>query len=125
MLSASVSVWPLENSSFTLALTGGGEFTFFRGNDVSGPALAEDPSFAVAAGKPIVANATHLRNLYQAGLWDPAGLVADLRAHRYGIVILDAELYPEPVLAAIGQFYFLDRTVRVNGAAYHVFLPGN
>jgi hypothetical protein len=28
------------------------------------------------------------------------------------------------VLVAIGQFYFLDRTVQLNGATYHVFLPG-
>ena len=89
-----------------------------------GPALSEDPSFAVVAGKPLVGNATHLRNLYQSGLWDPTPMVNDLRNHRYAIVILDAELYPEPVLAAIGQFYFLDRSVRVNGATYRLFLPG-
>jgi hypothetical protein len=89
-----------------------------------GLALSEDPSFAVVAGKPLVGNATHLRNLYQAGLWDPAPLVNDLRAHRYAIVILDAELYPEPVLVAIGESYFLARTVPINGAIYHVFLPG-
>jgi hypothetical protein len=40
------------------------------------------------------------------------------------MVILDAELYPEPVLEAIGQSYFLDRAVRINGATYHIFLPG-
>ena len=56
--------------------------------------------------------------------WDPAPLVNDLRDHKYAIVILDAELYPEPVLVAIGQFYFQDRTVHLNGATYHVFLPG-
>jgi hypothetical protein len=89
-----------------------------------GPALSEDPSFAVVAGKPLVGNATHLRNLYESGLWDPTPMVNDLRNHRYAIVILDAELYPEPVLAAIGQFYFLDRSVRVNGATYQLFLPG-
>jgi hypothetical protein len=89
-----------------------------------GPALSEDPSFAVAAGKPLVGNATHLRNLYQAGLWDPTPMVNDLRTHRYAIVVLDAELYPEPVLSAIGQAYFLESTVRVNGATYQLFLPG-
>ena len=89
-----------------------------------GLALSEDPSFAVVAGQPLVANATHLRNLYQAGLWDPTPLVRDLRAHKYAIVILDAELYPEPVLTAIGESYFLARTVPINGATYHVFLPG-
>ena len=51
-------------------------------------------------------------------------MVNDLRAHRYAMVILDAELYPEPVLAAIGQSYFLDRSVHVNGATYRIFLPG-
>jgi hypothetical protein len=91
---------------------------------VRGPALSEDPSFAVVAGQSLVGNATHLRNLYKAGLWDPAPMVSDLRDHKYAIVILDAELYPEPVLVAIGQFYFLDRTVQLNGATYHVFLPG-
>jgi hypothetical protein len=89
-----------------------------------GPALSEDPSFAVVAGKPLVGNATHLRNLYLSGLWDPAPMVNDLRTHQYAIVILDAELYPEPVLTAIGQSYFLDRSVGINGATYHVFLPG-
>jgi hypothetical protein len=92
---------------------------------LNGPALSEDPSFAVVAGKPLVGNATHLRNLYEAGLWDPTPMVSDLQAHKYAIVVLDAELYPEPVLAAIGRYYFLDRSVRVNDATYQVFLPGN
>jgi hypothetical protein len=91
---------------------------------VRGPVLSEDPSFAVAAGRPLLGNATHLRNLYLSGLWDPAPMVGDLRAHRYAMVILHAELYPQPVLDAIGQSYFLDRSLRVNGATYHVFLPG-
>ena len=91
---------------------------------LDGPVLSEDPSFAVMAGRPLVGNATHLRNLQQAGLWDPQPLVSEIHARKYAIVVLDAELYPEPVLAAIGQSYFLDRTVRVNGATYHVFLPG-
>jgi hypothetical protein len=91
---------------------------------VQGPVLSEDPSFAVSAGQPLVGNATHLRNLYQAGLWNPDPLVNELRARRYAIVILDAHLYPEPVLIAIGKSYFLERTVQVNGASYHVFLPG-
>src|SRR5439155_14381833 len=33
------------------------------------PVLAENPSVAMVAGKPIVGNATHLRNLQAAGLW--------------------------------------------------------
>jgi hypothetical protein len=91
---------------------------------VRGPVLSEDPSFAVAAGRPLLANATHLRNLYLSGLWDPAPMVSDLRAHRYAMVILHAELYPQPVLDAIGRSYFLDHSHLVNGVTYHVFLPG-
>ena len=41
-----------------------------------------------------------------------------------GLAAECAELYPEPVLTAIGQAYFLDRTVQVNGATYRLFLPG-
>jgi hypothetical protein len=89
-----------------------------------GPPLAEDPSFAVVAGQGVIGNATQLHNLYEAGLWDPAPMVSELRAHRYGIVILNAQLYPEPVLAAIGQNYFQDRTIHLSGATYHLFLPG-
>lgn len=95
-----------------------------RVQQAPGLALSEDPSFAVVAGKPLVGNATHLRNLYQAGLWDPTPMVRDLHQHRYAIVILDADLYPEPVLAAIGQSYFLDRSVHINNATYQIFLPG-
>jgi hypothetical protein len=89
-----------------------------------GPVLSEDPSFAVAAGKPLVGNATHLRNLYQAGLWDPAPLVSDLQARRYAVVVLNAQLYPQPVLAALGRAYYLASSVRMNGATYQLFLPG-
>ena len=47
----------------------------------------------------------------------------DTHLHSYesSFFVLDGE----PVLAAIGRFYFLDRTVRINGATYHVFLPGS
>ena len=90
-----------------------------------GPVLSEAPSFAVAAGRPVVANATHLRNLHDAGLWDPSALVAELEQRRYDVVVLNANLYPEPVLAAIGRSYYLARTVTMNGATYQIFLPGS
>jgi hypothetical protein len=95
-----------------------------RLREVGGPNLLEEPGFGIALGQEVVGNATHLRNLYQAGLWDPARLVADLTARRYHTVVLHAELYPEPVLVAIGAHYFLYDTVDVYGAAQQVFLPG-
>jgi hypothetical protein len=88
------------------------------------PVLSEDPGFVLAAGKEVVGNATHLRNLHQAGLWEPEPLVTELAARRYHTVVLDAELYPEPVLTAIGRNYFLYDTVEVYQAIQKVFLPG-
>ena len=79
----------------------------------------------MAAGRPVVANATHLRNLYAAGLWKADALVADVDDHRYDVVVLNAQLYPEPVLQAIGRSYYLVRTVAMNGATFQIFLPGS
>ncbi len=72
----------------------------------------------------MIGNATHLRNLHEAGLWRGDALVADVVAKRYHTVVLHAELYPEPLLAAIGRHYFLYETVPVYRASQHVFLPG-
>ncbi len=87
------------------------------------PILTEDPSFAIVAGKPVVGNATHLRNLYQAGLWQGSALITDIDARRFGVVILNAELYPAPVLAAIGRSYLIDQAVRMGSATYDIFVP--
>ena len=89
-----------------------------------GPVLLEDPSYGLAIGKEIVGNATHLRNLYQAGVWSPDGLVADLRERRFAWVVLNAELYPEPVLEAIGRYYYLYEEYEINGTRQQVFAPG-
>lgn len=91
---------------------------------VPGPVLVEDPSFAVAAGKPVVGNATHLRNLHEAGLWDPTGLAGEIADRRFGAVVLNAQLYPAPVLAAIGRYYYLHDVVEVGRVRYQLFLPG-
>ena len=96
--------------------------SIIRGSD--GPALTEAPSFAVVAGKEVIGNATHLRNLHEAGLWRGEALVADVDARRFGVVVLNAELYPAPVLAAIGRSYLIDRAVTVGPATYHVFVRG-
>jgi hypothetical protein len=89
-----------------------------------GPALLEESGFALVAGQEVVGNPTHLRNLQQAGLWRGDRLLADLGARRYHTVVLVAELYPEPVLAAIGRYYFLFDSVEVGRSEQQVFLPG-
>src|SRR5206468_1243007 len=92
--------------------------------DADGPVLLEDPSYGLAVGKGVVGNATHLRNLYQAGVWSPEPLTDDLRERRFAWVVLDAELYPEPVLAAIGLYYYLYEEYEINGTRQRLFAPG-
>lgn len=101
---------------------GYGIVTLLRSQEL--PSLVEDPGFVLVAGREVVGNATHLRNLHQAGLWSADPLVADLAARRYHTVVLDAELYPEPVLAAIGRYYFLYERVTVYRATQQIFLRG-
>lgn len=91
-----------------------------------GPVLTEEASFAVEAGKEVIgATPPSVRSLHMAGLWSEKLLVADIVSHRYGMVVLNAQLYPEPVLEAIGRHYYLARDVQVNGVQYRVFLPGS
>ena len=40
-----------------------------RLRETPGDGLIQDPGFSLAAGKPVIGNATHLRNLHEAGLW--------------------------------------------------------
>ena len=88
------------------------------------PVLSEDPGYAIAAGHAVIGNATHLRNLYLAGVWSPDELVAEIRARRFGWIVLNAELYPEPVLEAIGQSYYLYEEYTINGTRQRLFAPG-
>jgi hypothetical protein len=90
-----------------------------------GPVLLEDPSYSLALGKEVVGNATHLRNVYLAGVWSPDNLVTDLRERRFSWVVLNAELYPAPVLEAIGRYYYLYEEYEINGTRQQLFAPGD
>jgi hypothetical protein len=89
-----------------------------------GPVLAEDTGFALTADKPVIGNPTHLRNLHQAGQWDPTQLVSMIQARAFDMIVLNAQLYPVPVLEAIGRAYYVDQSVDIHGAKYLIFLPG-
>ncbi len=56
---------------------------------------------------------------------DADELVAAVRARRFGWIVLNAELYPEPVLAAIGQSYYLYEEYEINGTRQRLFAPGD
>ncbi|MCA9885661.1 MAG: hypothetical protein KC708_21935 [Anaerolineae bacterium] len=87
------------------------------------PAMTEDPGFMMRAGQDVVTNATQLNNLYVNGLYDPVQLVADIQAHRFGVIVLRARFYPQPVLDAIDSAYMLDEIVPMNGFNYELWVP--
>jgi hypothetical protein len=91
----------------------------------NGPILSEAPSFVIAAGKPVVGNATHLRNLEDAGLWDSSALLADIRNHRFALIVLGAELFPRSVLDAIRETYYVEQKLEIGSATYLIYRPGD
>ncbi|MCY3867481.1 MAG: glycosyltransferase family 39 protein [Chloroflexi bacterium] len=92
-------------------------------DDTEGPALSEEAGFAMAAGREVVTNPTQLRNLHLAGLFDGSQLIELIARREFGIVILRAQFYPPPVLAAIGDNYQHALTIHMNGFDYSILYP--
>ena len=90
-----------------------------------GPALVEDASYSLVSGREVIGNATHLRNLHVSGRWRGEGLMDDVASHRFNWIVLDAQLYPEPVLQMIGRTYYLYEVVQHRGVEQWIFAPGD
>jgi hypothetical protein len=88
-----------------------------------GPALTEEATWAMRAGKDVVTNPTQLLNLYNNKLYDPAKLVEMINEKTFGVIVLRAQFYPPPVLEAIGQKYHSTDEVDMNGFTYHILAP--
>jgi hypothetical protein len=88
-----------------------------------GPVLSEEAAFTMLAGKPVVSNPTQLLNLYNNGLLDTSRMEAMIRQEAFDLVIMRAQFYPPPVLAAIGEHYGLVEHVPMNGFTYIVMKP--
>jgi hypothetical protein len=76
-----------------------------------------------AAGKPVVTNPFVQLVMYQAGLFDPAEEIAMINRKEFGLVILRAQFYPPPVLAALGANYRPLTEIRMNGFTYRILEP--
>ena len=87
------------------------------------PALTEEASFALRAGKPVVTNPTQLLNLWNNGVLDPAELIAMIDEQAFNVVVLRAQFYPPPVLQAIGARYEPIDDVWMNGFQYRILGP--
>jgi len=88
------------------------------------PVMSEEAAFSLKAGKDVVTNPTQLKNLFENDLYDPTNLVADIQAHRFGLIIFRAQFYPPPVLAAVYEAYYPSETIPMNGFDYEIWRPG-
>ncbi len=90
---------------------------------VEGLVFSEEATFTILAGKPVVTNPTQLLNLYNNHLLDTAPLEAMIRREAFDLVILRAQFYPPPILAALGQHYGLVEHIPMNGFQYIILKP--
>jgi hypothetical protein len=91
--------------------------------DSDGPALSEEATLSLLAGRPVVTNPTQLLNLYKNDLLDTDAIVRRIEAEEFGVVVFRAQFYPQPVLDAIGQHYRPVEHICMNGFYYHILLP--
>ncbi len=87
------------------------------------PILSEEAAFTMLSGKPVVSNPTQLLNLYNNSLLDTSQMEAMVQRKEFGLIIMRAQFYPPPVLAAIGQNYGLVEHVPMNGFNYIIMKP--
>lgn len=87
------------------------------------PAITEDASFSLLAGKDVVGNPTQLRNLYLNDLYDPTALIEMIEAQDFGVIVLRALFYPDPVLASMMYAYDVDQSIPMNGFDYQILRP--
>jgi hypothetical protein len=88
-----------------------------------GPVFSEEAAFMFVAGKPVVTNAFPQLVMYQAGLFDPTQEIALINARAFGLVILRAQFYPEPVLQALGANYQPKADIVMNHFTYRILEP--
>lgn len=88
-----------------------------------GPIFSEEAAFLLVAGKPVVTNAFPQLVMYQAGLFDPRQEIAMINERAFGLVILRAQFYPEPVLQALGANYQPKTDIVMNHFIYRILEP--
>jgi len=92
-------------------------------HNADGPVFSEEAGFMFKAGKPVVTNAFPQLVMYQAGLFDPTQEIEMINRKAFGLVILRAQFYPPPVLAALGANYQPRTEIMMNGFLYRILEP--
>jgi hypothetical protein len=92
-------------------------------SNAPGPVFSEEAGFMFKAGKPVVTNPFPQLVMYQAGLFDPTQEIEMINRKAFGLVILRAQFYPPPVLAALGANYQPKTEIQMNGFLYRILEP--
>ena len=100
-----------------------GEAIAALARNAPGPVFSEEAGFLFQADKPVVTEGHTQLVMYQAGLFDPAQEIAMINDKAFGLVILRAQFYPPPVLAALGANYQPTTEIRMNGFVYRILEP--
>lgn len=87
------------------------------------PPLSEEAAFNLVAGFDVVTNPTQLLNVWLRGLYDGSVLIDMIKRQEFGVIILRAQFYPEPVLLAISEFYETTAVIGMNGFDYIIKTP--
>lgn len=87
------------------------------------PPLSEEAGFNLVAGFDVVTNPTQLLNVWLRGLYDGSELIGMIERQEFGVIILRAQFYPEPVLLAISEFYETVDVIGMNGFDYIIKAP--
>jgi hypothetical protein len=87
------------------------------------PVLSEEAGFSLAAGRDVITNPTQLLNVWLRGLYAGDELIGMIEAQAFGLIILRAQFYPEPVLIAIDTHYEVAETIHMNGFDYIIKRP--
>ena len=89
------------------------------------PAFSEEAAFNLALGRDVVTNPTQLLNLYNNQQVDLTNILEMVNKRQFDTVIFRGQLYPPPVLQAIGENYHVTDWVQMNGFVYCIFRPND
>lgn len=89
----------------------------------NGLVMSEDAGFSFRSGREVITNGVQLKNLWENNKYNPDELLSYIHDHKFGLIILRANLFPRPILIAIEANYRLDKTISMNGFDYELWRP--
>ena len=89
------------------------------------PIFSEEAAFNLWLGRDVVTNPTQLLNLYNNNRVDLQEMLTAIETQQFDAVLFRAQLYPPPVLEAIGRNYLTTHQIEMNGFVYCILHPKN